>query len=90
MVVARRHFATFAAGGRGRRIALSSAEATQLAALIDGLQRTGAAATGASLMHTLATTRNPFELGGLPLSLQRRGAQFRSLSAIGRDGQLLF
>lgn len=136
-----------AAGGRGRLIALSSAEATQLAAvvgaaaargllisqvvphprdpkirlmrefsnayrrhgpadiaatlamaegyivarvLIDGLQRTGPSATGASLQHTLASTRDSFELAGLPLSLQRRGAQFRSLSAIGRDGQLLF
>lgn len=136
-----------AGGGRGRLIALSSAEATQLAAvvgaaaargllisqvvphprdpkirlmrefsnayrrfgpadiaatlamaegyivgrvLIDGLQRTGPAANGSSLMHTLAATRESFELAGLPLSLQRRGAQFRSLSAIGRDGQLLF
>lgn len=136
-----------ASGGRGRLIAMSSAEATQLAAvvgaaaargllisqvvphprdpkirlmrefsnayrrfgptdigstlamaegyivgrvLIDGLQRTGPSANGASLQHTLAGTRESFELAGLPLSLQRRGAQFRSLSAIGRDGQLLF
>lgn len=136
-----------AAGGRARLIALSSAEATQLAAvvgpaaargllisqvvphprdpkirlmrefsaayqrfgprelaptlamteayiaarlLIDALQRTGAQATGASLLHTLAATPAAYELAGLPLSLKRRGPQFRSLSAIGRDGQLLF
>ncbi|WP_284619264.1 ABC transporter substrate-binding protein [Aquabacterium humicola] len=136
-----------AGGGRARLIALSSAEATQLAAvvgasaargllisqlvphprdpkirlmrefsaaykrhgppelaptlamteayiaarvLIAQLQRTGPQATGAALQRTLAAAPPSFELAGLPLSLKRRGATFRSLSAIGRDGQLLF
>lgn len=136
-----------AAGGRARLVALSSAEATQLAlvvgaaaargvlisqvvphprdpkirlmrefsaayqqhgaadlaptlamtegyiaarVLIDALQRTGPNANGAALQRTLAATPRHFELGGLPLALKRQAQPYRTLSAIGRDGQLLF
>ena len=146
-----------AAGGRARLVALSSAEATQLAlvvgaaaargvlisqvvphprdpkirlmrefsaayhrfgaadlpptlamtegyiaarVLIDALQRTGPNATGAALQRTLAAMPRPLELAGLPVVLNaprtrpgesaRTAQPYRTLSAIGRDGQLLF
>lgn len=59
--------------------------------LLDGLQRTGAHATGPALAATLAgAARSPFDLDGLRVSLQRDGAHFRSLSVIGGEGHVLF
>lgn len=56
--------------------------------LVDALQRTGPAANSTALTRTLAGS-GTFDLGGLRLSLQRNGPHFRSLSVIGRDGNVL-
>ncbi|WP_422565148.1 ABC transporter substrate-binding protein [Ideonella sp.] len=134
-------------GGKGQLIALSSAEATQLAAvvgpevargvlisqlvphprdpklplmrqwlaayrrhgpsdlaptlamteayisarvLIETLRRCGPQPTGTLLWKALAAQTEPLVLAGLPVSLNRRGQPYRSLSMIGQAGGLVF